>query len=71
MDLGVFDDKNRDGIADGPSTPLIKHISSPKVLQSRGNDHATNGIRMGIDSWIYIAVVILVSTMLSDGMEKN
>lgn len=56
MDLVVFEDKNKDGVADGPSSPLIQHISSPKFLQSRGTDHATNGIRMGIDGWIYIAV---------------
>ncbi|GAB2796067.1 hypothetical protein GCM10027275_46660 [Rhabdobacter roseus] len=56
MDLVVFEDKNRDGVADGPSKPLIQNISSPKFLQSRGTDHATNGIRMGIDGWIYIAV---------------
>lgn len=56
MDLVVFEDKNQDGIADGPSSPIIEHISSPKFLQSRGTDHATNGIRMGIDGWIYIAV---------------
>ncbi|QHV95839.1 DUF7133 domain-containing protein [Spirosoma endbachense] len=56
MDLVVFDDKDHDGLADGPSRPLIEHISSPKFLQSRGTDHATNGIRMGIDGWIYIAV---------------
>ncbi|MDQ6479335.1 c-type cytochrome [Dyadobacter sp. LHD-138] len=56
MDLVVFEDKDRDGIADGPSKPLIQNISSPKFLQSRGTDHATNGIRMGIDGWIYIAV---------------
>lgn len=56
MDLAVFDDKDRDGIADGPPKPLIQNISSPKFLQSRGTDHATNGIRMGIDGWIYIAV---------------
>ncbi|HAK79543.1 MAG TPA: heme-binding protein, partial [Runella sp.] len=56
MDLVVFEDKNHDGVADGPSSPLIQHISSPKFLQSRGTDHATNGIRMGIDGWIYIAV---------------
>lgn len=55
MDLVVYEDKNKDGVADGPSTPLIQHISSPKFLQSRGTDHATNGIRMGIDGWIYIA----------------
>ncbi|GAB4024146.1 hypothetical protein GCM10028809_00270 [Spirosoma gilvum] len=56
MDLVVFDDKDQNGVADGPSRPLIEHISSPKFLQSRGTDHATNGIRMGIDGWIYIAV---------------
>ncbi|MEX0883657.1 MAG: heme-binding protein, partial [Cyclobacteriaceae bacterium] len=56
MDLVVFEDKNQDGIADGPSKPLIQQISSPKFLQSRGTDHATNGIRLGIDGWIYIAV---------------
>jgi len=56
MNLVVFEDKNQDGIADGPSKPLIQNISSPKFLQSRGTDHATNGIRMGIDGWIYIAV---------------
>ena len=56
MDLVVFEDADHDGIADGPSKPLIQNISSPKFLQSRGTDHATNGIRMGIDGWIYIAV---------------
>lgn len=56
MDLVVFDDKNHDGVADAPSRPLIEHISNPKFLQSRGTDHSTNGIRMGIDGWIYIAV---------------
>jgi putative heme-binding domain-containing protein len=56
MDLSVFEDKNQDGVADGPPQPLIQNISSPKFIQSRGTDHATNGIRMGIDGWIYIAV---------------
>ncbi|MFC0772961.1 DUF7133 domain-containing protein [Terrimonas alba] len=56
MNLVVFEDKNQDGVADGPSSPLIEHISNPVYLQSRGTDHATNGIRMGIDGWIYIAV---------------
>ncbi|GAB3529496.1 hypothetical protein GCM10027443_08920 [Pontibacter brevis] len=56
MDLVVFEDADQDGVADGPSKPLIQNISSPKFLQSRGTDHATNGIRMGIDGWIYIAV---------------
>ena len=56
MDLVVFEDADYDGIADGPSKPLIQNISSPQFLQSRGTDHSTNGIRMGIDGWIYIAV---------------
>ena len=56
MNLVVFEDKNQDGIADGPSKTLVKNISSPKHLRERGTDHATNGIRMGIDGWIYIAV---------------
>ncbi|MDN5200266.1 c-type cytochrome [Fulvivirgaceae bacterium BMA10] len=56
MDLVVFEDKDNDGVADGPSKPLIQSISSPKFLQDRGTDHATNGIRMGIDGWIYIAI---------------
>jgi putative heme-binding domain-containing protein len=56
MDLVVFEDLNGDGVADGPSKPLIQNISSSKFLRSRGTDHATNGIRMGIDGWIYISV---------------
>lgn len=56
MDLVVFEDKDQDGMADGPSQPLIKNICSPAPLKDRGTDHATNGIRMGIDGWIYIAV---------------
>src|SRR5690606_3836668 len=41
---------------DGPPKPLIEHIGNVKSLKKRGTDHATNGIRMGIDGWIYIAV---------------
>ena len=56
MDLVVFEDMDNDGIADGPSKVLIKNISNSKYIQDRGTDHATNGIQMGIDGWIYIAV---------------
>lgn len=56
MDLVVLEDKDQDGVADGPAQPLIEDISNPTYLRSRGTDHATNGIRMGIDGWIYIAV---------------
>ncbi|WP_149276577.1 DUF7133 domain-containing protein [Pareuzebyella sediminis] len=56
MDLVVFEDTDQDGIADGPPEVLIKNISNTKYLRDRGTDHATNGIQMGIDGWIYIAV---------------
>jgi putative heme-binding domain-containing protein len=56
MDLVVFEDKDGDGIADGPEQPLIQNFSNTKYLQERGTDHATNGIRMGIDGWIYVSV---------------
>jgi putative heme-binding domain-containing protein len=56
MELVVFEDKDHDGIADGPPKPLVQHMSNPTYLKDRGTDHATNGIRMGIDGWIYIAV---------------
>lgn len=56
MHLSVLEDKNRDGVADGPAKILIRDISVAKHNQDRGADHTTNGIRMGIDGWIYIAV---------------
>lgn len=56
MDLVVFEDADGDGVADGPSQPLIEHISNVNYIRQRGTDHATNNIRMGIDGWIYIAV---------------
>jgi putative heme-binding domain-containing protein len=56
MNLSVLEDKNGDGIADGPPKTLIRNVSVTKHNQDRGADHTTNGIRMGIDGWIYIAV---------------
>ncbi len=56
MDLAMLEDTNGDGVADGPAKVLVKGICSAKSLNERGTDHATNGIRMGIDGWIYIAV---------------
>jgi hypothetical protein len=35
MDLVVFEDQDNDGVADGPSKPLIQGISAPAFLQSR------------------------------------
>ncbi|HBJ39045.1 MAG TPA: heme-binding domain-containing protein [Planctomycetaceae bacterium] len=52
--LSLFIDHDKDGISDEQQT-LITGISTDQVSQ-RGADHTTNGIRMGIDGWIYIAV---------------
>ncbi len=56
MDLVVLDDANRDGLADGPARVLVRGICVAKAINDRGTDHSTNGIRMGIDGWIYVAV---------------
>ena len=52
--LSVYHDDNRDGVADR-SEVLVTEIASD-ALEKRGADHTTNGIRVGIDGWIYIAV---------------
>lgn len=56
MHLSLLVDANQDGVADGPPKILIRDISVAKHNQDRGADHTTNGIRMGIDGWIYVAV---------------
>ncbi|NQZ59769.1 MAG: hypothetical protein HRT88_20140, partial [Lentisphaeraceae bacterium] len=56
QDLSVFTDANNDGIADGPAKTLVKDIGNHTPLASRGTDHSTNGIRLGVDGWIYISV---------------
>ena len=56
MFLSVLQDKDADGVADGPPKHLVKEISTRKFNQARGVDHTTNGIRMGIDGWIYVAI---------------
>jgi putative heme-binding domain-containing protein len=56
MALDVYEDKDNDGFADGKPQRIVNHMSNPTYLASRGTDHATNGIRLGIDGWIYIAV---------------
>ena len=52
--LTLYEDTDRDGVADKENR-LISGISTDYVSK-RGADHTTNGIRMGIDGWIYIAV---------------
>ena len=56
MHLSVLTDADSDGVADGEPKILVSNISTHKFNESRGVDHSTNGIRMGIDGWIYIAI---------------
>ncbi len=51
--LSVFHDDDGDGVSDR-SEVLVEGIGFD--LKFRGADHTTNGIQMGIDGWIYIAV---------------
>jgi putative membrane-bound dehydrogenase-like protein len=51
--LSAFHDDDGDGVADRSET-LVKGIGFD--LKFRGADHTTNGIQLGIDGWIYIAV---------------
>ncbi|MCX6954693.1 MAG: hypothetical protein NTV51_21265, partial [Verrucomicrobia bacterium] len=55
MNLAVLTDSDGDGVADGPAIILVSGICVSKAINDRGTDHSTNGIRMGIDGWIYIA----------------
>lgn len=52
--LTAFYDDDGDGKADRQET-LVKGISTDATFQ-RGADHTTNGFRLGIDGWLYIAV---------------
>jgi putative membrane-bound dehydrogenase-like protein len=51
--LSVYHDGGK-GVADR-SEVLVTGLTSDMINQ-RGGDHTTNGIRMGLDGWIYIAV---------------
>ena len=52
-DLTAYHDDDGDGTADRAVT-LVKGIGFD--LKFRGADHTTNGIQLGIDGWLYIAV---------------
>jgi putative heme-binding domain-containing protein len=52
-ELTAYHDDNGDGVADR-SVTLVKGIGFD--LKFRGADHTTNGIRLAIDGYIYIAV---------------
>jgi putative heme-binding domain-containing protein len=52
--LSAFHDDDGDGKSDRQEV-LLKGISTDATSQ-RGADHTTNGFRLGIDGWLYIAV---------------
>jgi putative membrane-bound dehydrogenase-like protein len=52
--LSVFHDRDGDGVSDHQDV-LVSGLTT-SLIDERGGDHTTNGIRMGIDGWIYIAV---------------
>ena len=51
--LSAFHDDDGDGVSDRTEV-LVKGIGFD--LTSRGADHTTNGIQIGIDGWVYVAV---------------
>ena len=52
--LSSFRDTTGDGVADEHKV-LLENIGFG-LRHPRGSDHTTNGCRMGIDGWLYIAV---------------
>ncbi len=52
--LSAFTDKNADGVSDEHKV-LVKGFGWG-IEHPRGADHTTNGVRMGIDGWLYVAV---------------
>jgi putative membrane-bound dehydrogenase-like protein len=52
--LSVYHDDDGDGVADRHEV-LVTGLTTD-MIDKRGGDHTTNGIRMGIDGWIYISV---------------
>ncbi|TSA31731.1 MAG: hypothetical protein D4R66_06985 [Opitutales bacterium] len=65
--LSKFQDKDGDGKADYHTerTLLIDGLGGG-IEHPRGADHTTNGCRMGIDGWLYIAVGDFGAGLLKD-----
>ncbi len=51
--LSVFIDKDRDGVSDEQQI-LVKNIAFD--LKVRPADHTSNGVTLGIDGWLYLAI---------------
>jgi glucose/arabinose dehydrogenase len=52
--LSVFRDDTGDGVSDRQDI-LVTGLTTEQIT-NRGGDHTTNGVRMGIDGWLYIGV---------------
>jgi putative heme-binding domain-containing protein len=52
--LSVFHDDDGDGVSDRQQV-LVTGLTTDQI-DTRGGDHTTNGVRMGIDGWLYIGV---------------
>jgi putative heme-binding domain-containing protein len=52
--LSVYRDDDGNGTSDHEDV-LVSGLTT-SLIDERGGDHTTNGIRMGLDGWIYIAV---------------
>ncbi|MCI0705589.1 MAG: CotH kinase family protein [Planctomycetia bacterium] len=52
--LSVFHDDNGDGVSDRHDV-LVTGLTTEQI-NTRGGDHTTNCVRMGIDGWLYIGV---------------
>jgi putative heme-binding domain-containing protein len=52
--LTAYRDSNGDGVAD-EAKDLVTGLGGG-IENPRGADHTTNGVRMGIDGWLYISV---------------
>ncbi len=52
--LSAFRDTDGDGVAD-EKKQLVKGFGGG-IEHPRGADHTTNGVRMGIDGWLYVSV---------------
>ncbi len=50
--LSKFRDLDGDGVAD-QHEQLVRGLTT-EMVDTRGGDHTTNGVRLGIDGWLYI-----------------
>jgi hypothetical protein len=52
--ITAYHDKDGDGVSDS-SEVIATGIANEKAQAARGADHTTNGFRVAIDGWMYIA----------------